>query len=214
MSNEELQGWAQGGSNYPIDIVFDIDCTGSMHDCIANTKEMAKNFGDDFLKKMKELGKSCSKENTRVRVIGFRDETMGEKMQISPFYRMSDQEDEFKQFVDGLVAQGGGPEPESSYEAIIEACNSDWVKDGAKRRQVIVVFTDASAHREKFADLIGAWDGMDPNFKRLVLFAPDHPTWTDFIGQAANVTHYQSKAGMGLEEHDKDAIMAAIAGSI
>ena len=130
MSIEELQGCGQGGANYPIDIVFCLDVTGSMQGCIDNAKKMALQFKDDLLEKMKELGKNCT-GGIRVKVIAFRDLTMGEKMQISPFFKMPDQEGEFKDFVNGLVAQGGGPEPESSYEALLEAINSDWVKEGA-----------------------------------------------------------------------------------
>ena len=207
---EELQGM---GANYPIDIVFCIDVTGSMHDCIENVKEMAVNFKDEFLKKMDELGKKCS-GSIRTKVIAFRDEKIGEKKEVSPFYTMPDQEGEFKAFVNGLKESGGGDEPESAYEALIEAFNSEWVKDGAKRRWVTVLFTDASAHPEKLEDLVNAWNALDYNFKRLVIFAPDHATWSDFAGQAQNTLYYQSKAGLGLEEHDKDAILAALAASI
>ena len=213
MTIEELQGCGQGGANYPIDIVLCLDVTGSMQGCIDNAKKMALGFKDDFLGKMKELGKNCT-GGIRVKVIAFRDLTMGEKMEITPFFKMPDQEEELKEFINGLEAQGGGPEPESSYEALIEAFHSDWVKEGAKRRWVTALFTDASAHPEKLNDLVEAWNSLAPAFKRLLLFAPDHPTWTDFAGQASNTTYYQSKAGEGLEEHDKDAILSAIAGSI
>lgn len=210
-SIEELQG--KGGANYPIDIVFCIDVTGSMHDCIENVKKMAVNFKDAFLDKMNELGKQCS-GGIRTKVIAFRDEKIGEKMEVSPFFKMPDQEDEFKDFVQGLKEEGGGDEPESAYEALIEAFNSEWVNEGAKRRWVTVLFTDAPAHNEKFEKLVDTWNALEHNFKRLVIFAPDHASWTDFTGQAQNTLLYQSKAGEGLEEHDKDAILAALAASI
>jgi hypothetical protein len=210
-SIEELQG--KGGANYPIDIVFCIDVTGSMRDCIENVKKMAVNFKDEFLKTMEELGKQCS-GGIRTKVIAFRDEKNGEEKEVSPFYTMPDQEDEFKAFVSGLKHQGGGDEPESAYEALIEAFKSEWVDKGAKRRWVTVMFTDASAHPEKFAELVDAWNALDFNFKRLVIFAPDHATWSDFAGQAQNTLYYQSEAGKGLEEHDKDAILKALAASI
>ena len=47
MSIEELQGCGQGGANYPIDIVFCLDVTGSMQGCIDNAKKMALQFKDD-----------------------------------------------------------------------------------------------------------------------------------------------------------------------
>lgn len=208
----DLQGWGQGG-NYPIDIVFCIDVTGSMHDCIENVKKMAVNFKDGFLDAMKEAGKECS-GNIRTKVIAFRDEKIGEKKEVSPFYTMPDQEGDFKAFVNGLKESGGGDEPETAYEALIEAFKSDWVNEGAKRRWVTVMFTDAPAHPENLAELVDTWNGLEHNFKRLVIFAPDHPSWTSFVEQAQNTVHLPSKAGAGLEEHDKTAILAALAQSV
>ncbi len=210
---DDLQGWGQGGANYPIDIVFCIDVTGSMHDCIENAKKLTVNFKDDFLDAMKEAGKDCT-GTIRTKVIAFRDEKCGEKKEVSPFYTMPEQAGDFKAFVDGLKEAGGGDEPESAYEALIEAFNSDWVKEGAKRRWVTVMLTDASAHTDGFADLVDAWNALDHNFKRLVIFAPDHPSWTDFVSQATNTVHLPSKAGAGLEEADKKAILAALAQSV
>ena len=210
---DDLQGWGQGSANYPIDIVFCIDVTGSMHDCIENAKKMTVNFKNEFLDAMKEAGKDCTGA-IRTKVVAFRDEKCGEKKEVSPFFTMPDQEDEFKAFVDGLKEAGGGDEPESAYEALIEAFNSEWVKEGAKRRWVTVMLTDASAHTERLADLVDAWNALEHNFKRLVVFAPDHPSWADFVSQATNTVHLPSKAGAGLEEADKKAILAALAQSV
>lgn len=210
---DNLQDWGQGGANYPIDIVFCIDVTGSMHDCIENVKKMAVNFKDDFLAAMQEAGKECS-GGIRTKVIAFRDEKIGENMNVSPFFTMPEQEGDFKAFVGDLKEAGGGDDPESAYEALIEAFKSDWVKDGAKRRWVTVMFTDAPAHPENLEKLVDEWNGLEHNFKRLVIFAPDHPSWTEVVGQGSNIVFLPSKAGEGLEEHDKQAILKALAASV
>lgn len=208
----DLQG-LQGGANYPIDIVFCIDVTGSMRDCIENVKQMTVRFKDEFLDAMNKLDKKCT-GGIRTKVIAFRDEKIGEKQEVSPFYKMPDQEDEFRAFVNGLTHRGGGDDPESAYEALIEAFKSDWIKEGAKRRWVTVMFTDAPAHPEKLADLVDEWNKVDSSAKRLLIFAPDHPSWSDLTGQLPNTVHYQSKAGEGLAEVDKEAIFAALAASV
>ena len=55
----------------------------------------------------------------------------------------------FTEYVLGLKADGGGDEPENALEAIALAMKSDWVhaiSTNEKARNIIVVFTDASAH--------------------------------------------------------------------
>lgn len=192
MNRYNLQGWDTW--NYPIDFVFCIDVTGSMHDCIENVKKMAVNFKNDFLAAMHEAGKGCTGA-MRTKVIAFSDERIGEKMQVSPFYTMPNQEDEFRNFLNNLTS-GGHSESRSAYEALIEAFKSDWVKEGAKRRWITVLFTDAPAYTEKIEELVDTWNGLESNFKRLVIFAPDHPSWENFMSQATNSMHYlSSQAG-------------------
>ena len=50
------------------------------------------------------------------------------------------------EFVNGLIAEGGGDAPESGLEAVALAMNSPWTTAGDRRRQVIVVWTDQPAH--------------------------------------------------------------------
>lgn len=188
MSRYNLQGWDTW--NYPIDFVFCIDTAGSVA-CLELVKKMAVNFIGNFVAALKEAGKGCTGA-MRTKVIAFSDERIGEKMQVSPFYTMHNQEDEFRNFLNNLTS-GGHSESRSAHEALIEAFKSDWVKEGAKRRWITVLFTDAPAHPEKLAELVDAWNALDHNFKRLVVFAPDHPTWTSFIEQAVNTIFLPSR---------------------
>ena len=55
---------------------------------------------------------------------------------------------------------------------------------------------------------------MDYNAKRLLLFTPDKPTWTDITNSWDNVVHFPSEAGNGLKEIDYSQILDVIANSI
>ena len=55
---------------------------------------------------------------------------------------------------------------------------------------------------------------MDPNAKRLLLFAPNEAYWNTISDNWDNVLHYQSVAGQGLAEFDYKEILEAISASI
>ena len=55
---------------------------------------------------------------------------------------------------------------------------------------------------------------MNQEAKRLVLFAPDKPAWTQISGSWDNVLHYPSEAGKGLVDVDYEKILAAISKTI
>ena len=111
----------------------------------------------------------------------------------------------FTEYVLGLKADGGGDEPENALEAIALAMKSDWVhaiSTNEKARNIIVVFTDASAHPleksakviseyyptdmlKSYSQLVDAWQGsgslgydriekyrMNPRAKRMIVYAP------------------------------------------
>ena len=63
-------------------------------------------------------------------------------LEESPFFTLPADRSSFSEFVNGLIAQGGGDAPESGLEAVALAINSPWTTIGDRRRQVIVVWTD------------------------------------------------------------------------
>ena len=113
---------------------------------------------------------------------------------------------------------------------------SQWDTTGDKRRHVIVVWTDASAHPlerasdygtpegypsdapSSFNELTDMWDGqealMDANAKRLILFAPDAAGWTDIENHWTQTIQAVSRAGEGLSDHDYQTILSTIAQSV
>ena len=232
--------------DYKVDIVMCIDITGSMQDCIDTVKNRALQFWPDLKEALAAASKNVS--DVRVKVIGFRDfEADGDgALEISRYFNLSDQgssdPEDYKAFVNGLVADGGGDEPENSLEALALAIQSDWVQTGDKRRHVIVMFTDASAHKledanrsnpnypenmpESFEDLTDVW--MTPSSgqqggtktklkqpaKRLIVFGPEVYPWPELYESWDQVVYNPSKAGTGLNDVSYEDIINAIVGSV
>lgn len=230
--------------DYKVDIVMCIDVTGSMQDCIDTVKNRALQFWPDLQDALKAASKNVS--DVRVKVIGFRDfEADGSSsLQESRYFNLSDQgssdPEEYKKFVSNLVADGGGDEPENSLEALSLAIQSDWVQTGDKRRHVIVMFTDASAHKLEDAnrsnpyypanmpasleELTDIWltpaSGQTSKIKlkqpakRLVVFAPQMYPWPEIYESWNQVVYNPSKAGEGLDDVSWEDIINAIVGSV
>lgn len=221
---------------YNVDLVMCIDCTGSMGKLIGMVKNNALAFYHDVMTKLEEKKKHV--DQLRVRVVAFRDYVADgeEAMLTTDFFTLPEQSGDFEACVKGLVADGGGDDPEDGLEALAYAIKSDWDKTGIKRRHIIVVWTDAPTHQIGYAadkcssypngmaksfDELTAWwgDVQNKGFigsreKRLVLFAPDAPGWSTISEEWDNVLHFPSKAGQGLEEVTYDAILDAIGNTI
>ena len=221
------------GLSYAVDIVFCIDVTGSMDPIIDAVKANALRFYDDVQNNLTAKGKNV--DELRVRVVAFRDFAAdGEAaMDESPFYRLPDERSEFSDFVNGLIAEGGGDAPESGLEAVALAMNSPWTTRGDRRRQVVVVWTDQPANAldasvvpaelrprvpADFSALTDLWeDAQGPlgsSSKRLILFAPDGPGWSDISAVWENVVHNPSQAGGGMSEVDYGTIIDSIGNSV
>jgi hypothetical protein len=224
---------APRGLSYAVDIVFCIDVSGSMTPIIDAVKAHALGFYDDVQTNLTAKGKNVSQ--LRVRVVAFRDLAAdGEAgLEESPFYTLPTERTGFSEFVHGLIAQGGGDVPESGLEAVALSINSPWTTTGDRRRQVIVVWTDQPAHPldpsvvpadlasripADFSALTDVWEDeqgvMGSSSKRLILFAPDGPGWSDISSVWENVVHHPSQAGGGLSEVDYGTIIDSIGNSV
>jgi len=224
---------APRGLSYAVDIVFCIDVTGSMSPIIDAVKANALRFYDDVQTNLPAKGKNV--DELRVRVVAFRDFAAdGEAaLQESDFFRLPAEQGGFSNFVNGLFAEGGGDAPESGLEAVALAINSPWTTRGDRRRQVVVVWTDQPAHpldpailppelRDRvpadFSALTDLWEDnqgrLGASSKRLILFAPDGPGWSDISGVWENVVHNPSQAGGGLSDVDYGTIVDSIGNSV
>jgi hypothetical protein len=233
VATEQSSMTATRGLTYAVDIVFCIDVTGSMTPIIEQVKANALRFYDDVQSNLTAKGKTV--DQLRVRVLAFRDFKAdgGAALQESPFFTLPAQRAEFSDFVSGLIAEGGGDAPESGLEAVALAVNSPWTTAGDRRRQVIVVWTDQPAQTldpsvlpadlssrvpANFSALTDVWENeqgpMGASSKRLILFAPDGPGWSDISGVWENVVHHPSQAGGGLSEVDYGTIIDSIGNSV
>ena len=223
----------QRGLSYAVDIVFCIDVTGSMTPIIDKVKANALRFYDDVQSNLTDKGKNV--DALRVRVLAFRDFKAdgAAALQESPFYPLPTSQADFSDFVNGLLAEGGGDAPESGLEAVALAISSPWTTSGDRRRQVIVVWTDQPAQPldpsvlpgelssrvpADFSALTDMWENeqgpMGASSKRLILFAPDGPGWSDISGVWENVVHHPSQAGGGLSDVDYGTIVDSIGNSV
>lgn len=232
------QGSYQGGQSmdYTVDMVFCIDATGSMEDFTGSqtkiinlVKQNALNFYTDLNEAMAAKRKTV--RQLRVRIVAFRDYIAdGENaMLVTDFFMLPQQAKEFEACVNSITADGGGDIPEDGLEALAYAIKSKWTTETAKKRHVIVVWTDAGTHelgygkRSKYypngmpkdlSELNDWWDDMNENAKRLIMFAPDETYWDYISLNWDNVVHYPSAAGNGLAEKSYSEILNAIANSV
>lgn len=226
----------QPTASYAIDIVFCIDCTGSMTPCLDSVKTTARQFHVLLQNKMEAKSKGISR--LRVRVVAFRD--LGEEgagaIDATPFFVLPDQTAAFESYVSGLVADGGGDEAESALEALVTAIRSPWDRGLDKRRHVIVMCTDASAHPlgkfpvatsgqdrpmpTNLSELQSIWGDevdegeMEYASKRLLVFAPDAYPWNELGESLENTIWVASRAGEGMRDADQDTVLEAVAGSV
>jgi len=224
-----------GNLTYNVDMVFCIDCTGSMDHILDIVKNNALNFYNDVTSVVANKNRHITQ--LRVRVVAFRDYLAdGDKaMMVTDFFRLPQDAATFERCVRSLTADGGGDDPEDGLEALAYAIKSKWDTSSVKSRQVIVVWTDDSTHPLGFGasspyypkgmakdirELSSWWGGpqeggfMTKNGKRLLLFAPDLPDWNVISSNWDNVVHFPSEAGKGLDTVSYQQILDAISNSI
>ena len=220
---------------YEVDLVFCIDATMSMNPILDTVKNNALNFYQDFHKEMDEKGKKVSQ--LRIRVVAFRDYFYDKEkaMMVTDFFRLPEMAEDFKACVKSIVPYGGGDDPEDGLEALAYAMKSDWSNGSAKKRHVIVVWSDDGTHNlgfgkkvpnypkgmpKDFNELTEWWGTkrtpgiMDENAKRLLIFAPDKDSWSMIRDNWNNVIHVESEAGTGLKDCEYSEILDVICNSI
>lgn len=222
---------------YHVDLALCIDCTGSMRGTLQSVKEAALDFQSMFKSRMEDKGKIIT--SMRVRVIAFRDIFADDPaFEVSDFYNLDQEPEEFKTFLSGLKAKGGGGDgPESALEALSIAINSPWDANADRLRHVVVMWTDALPHplekgasqhaqsafkseiAENLDQLTDWWNDRQNNrirheAKRLVIFAPEKGAWVNITEDWDNTIFLPSQAGKGLREFELEQILEILANSI
>ena len=116
-------------------------------------------------------------------------------------------------------------------EALAVAMGSDWTQEGDFQRHIIVMFSDASAHRledrvgevpAKFLpntpltldELEEKWDLQSHHGLSLALFTPDVYPWSTIGDSWAQTLFLPSKAGEGLAEVEYKTILEIYANEL
>lgn len=222
--------------SYNIDICLCIDKTGSMKPIINTVKQNALNLYDDITQSLEAKGKHVGR--LRIRVIWYGDYIADGKdaMVLSHFMTMPDEMSKFHAFVNDINAYGGGDDPEDGLEALAYAMRSDWCKDGWKRRHIIALFTDATAHElghckeaenyprvgmpADFGELSAMWGDddnpgeMDYQAKRLLLFAPNSSYWKTISTCWENVVIRTATEATGLQDLSYQVMLDTIVNSV
>ena len=167
-----------------VDIVFLIDATGSMQPCINALKDNIFTFVKTLCEK--DANKGSIVKDWRARVVGYRDYLCdSEKLVDNPFATTPEA---LRTQLDALVALGGGDEPESLLDGLLDVVNVGQSErntqelDPRKWRyrsnaaRCVIVFTDATFHPTtangagKVEDVINA---LHSNRIILSIYAPD-----------------------------------------
>ena len=209
-----------------IDVVFCIDGTGSMDAYLDGIKQIMKSWETDISAVCNECGRSCGQ--LRARLIVFRDYVDdGENaMQVTDFFNLPQQAEEFEACINSITASGGGDIPEDGLEALAYAIKSKWCNESTIKRHVIIVWTDAPTHDIGFgrnskhypngmpqdmSELNDWWEEMNDRAKRLIMFAPDETHWDYISRQWENVAHFHAAAGdRETEEKYKKALLTIV----
>lgn len=221
---------------YVVDIVLCIDGTSSMASHIERIKETAIKLLDGIL--LEARTRVLQVSNLRVKIIVFRDYlTDGEyAIQMTDFSSYPEEKESVVSLLNEISTFSSGDGTTDGMEALAYAMQSDWQApcQGARRRQIIAVWTDASCHQlgygkssmfydpalpEDFDELTDWWENekserckMHAASKRLVLFAPRVAPWTTMEEEWDNVIMYPTPAGQGMREGDCREIIHLLVG--
>jgi hypothetical protein len=217
-----------------VDLALVIDSTGSMGDLIDTVKTHALDAERQLRTALQRDQQPL--DSLRARVIAFRDLYCdASPFETTPFLDLPAEAQRFRDTVAGIVATGGGDEPESGLEALALALRSQWGgRQGERRRGVIVLWTDASAHPlerrgqagtgetaslpASFEELTSLWremaDPMGGGLRRLILFTPPVEPWLTIAATWPQTVHRPARTGGGLAEVDFGGIVEAIVGGL
>jgi hypothetical protein len=175
------------------DIVFLLDCSGSMKECLRAVTDNIAGFVDTLTSPDANGGVLI--KDWRIRVVGYRDKDAdGSHWWIdNPF---SSDVAQVKSQLAALEAKGGGDEPESLLDAMYQLSQWPVAERGSApaptawrhrhdATRIVIIFTDASCKPTfkaadgssgSVSDLINAYHA---NKLKVCLFAPDSPLYAD-----------------------------------
>ena len=210
-----------------LDIVLCMEATGHMKHMLAKVRESAIDFSDNLRAELERRNRPCN--GIRIKVIAFRDMTIGDFPQVSGWFSLPSQNADYKAFVDELIAGGGGDRPNTAIDAISLAMMQKWVMTGDGRRHVIVLWTDGPTCPpgkqtmdpqlpKSMQEFDRMWEDpqeaiMDPSTKRLIVFAPTDDSWA-FVDKLENTSFQEVDLDNSLNDLSMDTVIRTIAESV
>ena len=227
---------------YNCDIVFCISLNRSMQKTLTLLKRSLFKLDDDISLACEWAHKHI--DSVRLKIIGVRSfdvDGAGAYVESRFFHlRFPEERAAAVRYMYGLVADGED-ENTDALVALSRAIQTDWVQTGDKRRHVIVMFTDASAHKLENAnrsnpyypqdmpasleELADIW--MTPTSgqqvskiklkqpaKRLVVFAPQMYPWPEIYESWNQVVYNPTADTSGLDDVTYEDIINSIVGSV
>merc|ERR1719251_466293 len=123
-------------NDYPeIDLVFLMDCTGSMGSYIAKGKQSIMNIVEKV--------KASEKADVRFSYIAYRDHPPQDQSLITKVHEFTERPKDMRAYLGLYQAQGGGDGPECVTEALHDAVNLCYRKNAIK---ICVIIADAPPH--------------------------------------------------------------------
>ncbi|ORY76210.1 hypothetical protein BCR35DRAFT_305836 [Leucosporidium creatinivorum] len=147
----------QGGER-KLDLVFILDCTGSMGSYIASATTNIELIVENIL----SSGKLPSAESLRIGLIAYRDYPPQDNSYITKSFEFTSDVSRIKEDLKTLYASGGGDGPEGVTAAMKAALELSWRPDASR---MAVLVADAPAHGiGEYGDGFpnGGPDGEDP----------------------------------------------------
>eukprot|EP00483_Globobulimina_turgida_P000318 UN00318 len=123
-------------NEYPeLDLVFLMDCTGSMGSYIAKGKESIMNIVEKV--------KASEKADVRFCYIAYRDHPPQDKTLVTKVHKFTTKPKDMRKYLSLYQATGGGDGPEAVAEALNDAVNLTYRKNAIK---ICVIIADAPPH--------------------------------------------------------------------
>ena len=184
-----------GALETKVDVIFVIDGSESMQNGLEDLKSRILSIPDAIEENMASKNRRIVR--MRVKVIVFRDVYRDTNaFEKSDWFIIPGEQDKFREFLEGIRAEGGSDGPRSGLEALRLAISEFEPLEG-RGRQFIILMTDAPAHRlddprrnndpaypewmndcHTLEGLETIWEELNVRYRRMYIIAPNAYPWT------------------------------------
>lgn len=121
--------------DYPLDLAFIMDTTGSMGSYIRSAKENIEAIVNEIIK--------TSKSRVRLALIEYRDHPPQDRSFVTRVHDFTESVGEMKRWLESAKAQGGGDSPEAVADGLYNVTKLAWSAESTK---IAVLISDAPPH--------------------------------------------------------------------